>query len=150
MEGNPFDPFKGLSKAMESLQKGEVPNVAAVIEEVLTLPAFKEPAAIAQGYQMAGSWVLKPEGARKGVIHFLGKHSNSPSRDFGSLASGLIMRRSLFVVVQRCRAPVLRGDAPARKGLDRRLPTCSSSSEMLCAFQGGRSWGRRHKCRMDG
>jgi hypothetical protein len=72
-----FDGFKGipgLGKAMESLQKGEVPNVAAVLEELVTLPAFKEPAAIAQGYQMAGSWVLKPEGARKGVIHFLGNH----------------------------------------------------------------------------
>ena len=99
-EGNPsfFDPFKGLGKAVESLQKGEVPNVAAVIEEVLTLPAFKEPAVIAQGYQMAGSWVLKPEGARKGVIHFLGMHGNSPARVFGSLASGQTMRQLSLVV----------------------------------------------------
>lgn len=117
MEGNPFDPWKGLGRAIESLQKGEVPDVAAVIEEVLTLPAFKEPAAIAQGYQMAGSWVLKPEGARKGVIHFLGKHRNSSACGFGSLASGLTMRRSSRrrrgnAEKQTLCAPLLRGDEP--------------------------------------
>jgi len=36
------------------------------------LNGLREPQALSQGYQLEGCWVLKPEGKRKGVIHFLG------------------------------------------------------------------------------
>lgn len=49
--------------------KGLVPDPLGL----LSPPMFREPQAVAQGYELEGCWVLKPEGnSRKGVIHFLG------------------------------------------------------------------------------
>eukprot|EP00241_Pyramimonas_parkeae_P006156 CAMPEP_0114250950 /NCGR_PEP_ID=MMETSP0058-20121206/14986_1 /TAXON_ID=36894 /ORGANISM="Pyramimonas parkeae, CCMP726" /LENGTH=393 /DNA_ID=CAMNT_0001364671 /DNA_START=28 /DNA_END=1209 /DNA_ORIENTATION=+ len=54
---------------------GKIPDLSKLPDpfSILGAPAFKEPAAIAQGYELEGCWVLKPEGSKRvGVIHFLG------------------------------------------------------------------------------
>jgi len=35
-------------------------------------PAIKEPVALSEGYEVEGSWVLKPVGRRTGVVHLMG------------------------------------------------------------------------------
>eukprot|EP00959_Pyramimonas_sp_CCMP1952_P153519 3211852-Pyramimonas_sp.AAC.3 len=35
-------------------------------------PVIKEPVALSEGYEVEGSWVLKPVGRRTGVIHLMG------------------------------------------------------------------------------
>eukprot|EP00242_Pyramimonas_sp_CCMP2087_P001582 CAMPEP_0198229510 /NCGR_PEP_ID=MMETSP1445-20131203/114162_1 /TAXON_ID=36898 /ORGANISM="Pyramimonas sp., Strain CCMP2087" /LENGTH=406 /DNA_ID=CAMNT_0043909973 /DNA_START=143 /DNA_END=1363 /DNA_ORIENTATION=+ len=47
-------------------------NLPFNLSTFLKPPELKEPVALSEGYEVEGSWVLKPEGRRVGVVHLLG------------------------------------------------------------------------------
>lgn len=47
-------------------------NLPFNLSTILKPPELKEPVALSEGYEVEGSWVLKPEGRRVGVVHLLG------------------------------------------------------------------------------